>query len=150
MGKLDAIPDWWSMLLPWVRKYHGEHVISLPMYGATSDPMDFWLSPDRLRLVELALTTILSTIGHGQSRSTSHLFREWFALQVQLDRSVQLQHIPSNTLIHATLFQDTRSAATRRCFSQISRKPWPQCLLGRSTKPGAPSSTQRMVRLWRF
>ena len=108
MGKLDAIPDWWSMLLPWVRKYHGEHVISLSMYAATSDPMDFWLSPDRLRLVEPALTTIFSAIAHGQSRSTSHSFREWFALQ--LDRSVQLKHIPSNTLIHASLFQDTRSA----------------------------------------
>ena len=117
MGKLDAIPDWWSMLLPWTRKYHGEHVISLPTYAATSDPLDFWLSPDRLRLVEPALTTVFSAIAHGQSRSTAHSFREWFALQ--LDRSVQLHHIPSGTLIHASLLQDTRSAITL-LFSNFS------------------------------
>ena len=55
--------------MPWVRKYHGEHIVDLPMYAATDDPMDFWMSADRLRLTEPALTAILGGIGYADSRS---------------------------------------------------------------------------------
>jgi hypothetical protein len=108
LGQLDRIPDWWSMLSVWVGKYHGYHVLELPTYAATSDPMDFWLSADRLRLTEPALSAIFATIAHGQSRSVAGSFRQWHHLH--LDRCTQLQHVPAGTLAYSALIKDTQQA----------------------------------------
>ena len=116
-GQLDKIPDWWEMLSPWVRKYHGEHIVSLPMYAATDDPIDFWLSADRLRLVEPALTALLAAVGHGESRSVPGSFREWFHFHVE--RCVQLQHVPHGTLAQSAHIDDTR-AAIRLLFANFA------------------------------
>ena len=110
MGKLDKITDWWSMLRPWVVKYVGAHVLALPRYAATSDPADFWVSEDRLRLVEPALVAIFGAIGHGDSRSVTGSFREW--LHFQVERCTQLGLLPSGTVAQAALLQDVKVAVS--------------------------------------
>lgn len=117
MGQLDKIIDWWLMLTPWVRKYHGEHIIHLPMYAATDDPIDFWLSADRLRLTEPALSALFAAVGHGESRSVPGSFREW--LHFHIERCVQLQHVPQGTLAQSALIDDSRWAI-RLLFSNFS------------------------------
>ena len=117
MGQLDKIPDWWAMLTPWICRYHGAHVLSLPQYASTDDPLDFWLSTDRLRLCEPALNAVFAHIGHGGSRSLTGSFREWMFLHV--DRCTQLNHIPAGSLVQSSLVTDMKSAL-RLLFSAFS------------------------------
>ena len=116
-GHLDKIPDWWAMVTPWIRKFHGDHVLDLPMYAVTGDPIDFWLCADRLRLAEPALGIIFAAIAQGDSRSVPGSFREW--LHFQMERCTLLHHIPAGTPAFVALMEDTRSAV-RLLFSHFS------------------------------
>ena len=117
-GKLDKIADWWTLLLPWATRYRGPHVVTMLRYAATADPMDFWLSEDRLRLAEPALHAIFDTIGHGDSRSIEGSFREW--LHYQLDRATQVAHLPTGSVAQGAIVADVKRAValTFSAFSE--------------------------------
>ena len=149
LGQLDKVPDWWLMLQSWVKHYHGSHVLDLPMYTATSDPLDFWLSPDRLRLAEPVLNLIFSLLSYDESRTIPSSFRHW--LSTQLERSTQLIHIPASSLAQQALIADTKvavklllsdfSAATTTMFG----RPFHEAVRHEFNPPGNAASAFAVI-----
>jgi hypothetical protein len=109
LGKFQDVKDWWSVCLPWLSKYEGQHVAD--SFTAQTDPSDFWLDPSRLRMVEEGMRRIFAAVGHAQSRSQLGSFRDFYTRQIL--RAEELRKVPPNVMLYPELVRRAKLAVSQ-------------------------------------
>ena len=115
--KFHLIVDWLGLCRVHVEKNEGAHVLSDPRFALGTDALDFWFSPDMLRLCEQPLRIIFALSGHGESQSVAGSFRHFFFFQQQ--RAERLARIPNNLAAFPKLKSDCYDAV-RLTFTTVA------------------------------
>ena len=108
MHKFDEIKDWLSLCRKYITKTEGAAVLLDPVYKVGTDPLDFWLNEDLLRLCEDPLKIVFKLLSHGQSRSVAGSFNAFLSFQIL--RAQKLKRVPHNLKVYPTLLAKAKAA----------------------------------------
>ena len=108
MHKFDEIKDWLALCRKYITKTEGAAVLLDPVYTVGTDPLDFWLNEDLLRLCEDPLKIVFKLLSHGQSRSVAGSFNAFLSFQIL--RAQKLKRVPHNLKVYPTLLSKAKAA----------------------------------------